>query len=300
MPCFRPMQAYQHIAGGRLVWSAKRDCLPITVPCSRCIGCRQNHAAGWQFRIMAQAQMHPFGESSFVTLTYRPEAEPQYGSLFYPHVQQFIRALRFQYPDVKVSFYCVGEYGPTTDRPHYHLCIFGVGFRGSRTPVAKGPSGHLCYSTPELSRLWPHGFSSVGDLTVESAAYVARHHINKINGPMAEAKYQRVLPETGEVIQLVPEFSHMSRRPGIGASWFAKWGSDVFPRDGVIRNGKQLPAPRYFFKLLERTDEDLAEWVKAERYKKSFVNFEHTTPARLAVREKCAILNLARGPGRSL
>ena len=81
--------------------------------------------------------------------------------------------------------------------------------------------------------MWPHGFSVVGSVTFESAAYVARYVMKKVTG-------ERSLDHYGG---LKPEYTTMSRRPGIGAGWLRRFSSDVFPLDRVIVNGKK-PARR--------------------------------------------------------
>ena len=66
----------------------------------------------------------------------------------------------------------------------------------------------------------------VGDVSFQSAGYVARYSLKKVNGDLAAAHYRRVDPDTGEVFDLVPEFAHMSLKPGIGASWFDRFYGD--------------------------------------------------------------------------
>lgn len=44
----------------------------------------------------------------------------------------------------------------------------------------------------------------------------------------------------------------MSLKPGIGAHWFLKYHSDVYPRDEVILRGRSLRPPKYYDKLYTR------------------------------------------------
>jgi hypothetical protein len=66
--------------------------------------------------------------------------------------------------------------------------------------------------------------------------------------------YQKIDEITGEVIQLEPEFNSMSKHPGLGQSWFEKYSSDVYPDDFVLINGRKTKPPRYYDKLLERSN----------------------------------------------
>ena len=98
------------------------------------------------------------------------------------------------------------------------------------------------YTSAILNELWSFGFSTIGDVTFESAAYVARYVMKKITGDKAESHYQG----------RVPEYTTMSRRPGIGKPWFEKFGSDVYPADEVvIRGGIVCQPPKYYDSLYD-------------------------------------------------
>ena len=49
----------------------------------------------------------------------------------------------------------------------------------------------------------------------------------------------------------MPEYCTMSRKPGIGKTWFEKYQSDVYPHDYCEINGKKIPPPRYYDDLLK-------------------------------------------------
>ena len=70
--------------------------------------------------------------------------------------------------------------------------------------------------------------SCIGDVSFQSAAYIARYCVQKVTGQLAESHY-RVITEDGEIIDREPEFNHMSLKPGIGAEWLKRYKSDVFP-----------------------------------------------------------------------
>jgi hypothetical protein len=58
----------------------------------------------------------------------------------------------------------------------------------------------------------------------------------------------------------------MSRRPGIGSDWFARYGGDVFPSDEVVvRGGVKCKPPKFYDKLMEAYDPDMFRDVKSQR-----------------------------------
>lgn len=222
---------------------------------------------------MHENSMHPM--SSFVTLTYESSANP---SLNYVDFQLFMKRLRKSFPS-PVRHFTVGEYG-SLSRPHFHTLLFGC-FFGDRKKHAKN-----LWRSEKLEKLWPHGFSTIGNVTFQSAGYCARYVCEKVTGPIAKEHYQRVNRSTGEIVDVVPEFAHMSLKPGIGYPWFQKYWREVYlARDGVVVNGKTFPPPRYYDKLLDVTAPDLSCEKEYERYLTSQKFVDDCTPERLLVRE---------------
>jgi hypothetical protein len=72
------------------------------------------------------------------------------------------------------------------------------------------------YKSDTLDELWGQGITEIGNVTFDSAAYVARYIMKKVTGPMAEEHYEVLQEETGEIGEREPEYTTMSRRPGIG------------------------------------------------------------------------------------
>lgn len=286
MPCFTPLKAYK-APGGGIAFDSKRGYgdRPLELPCGQCIGCRVARSRQWALRCVHEAAMHE--RNCFVTLTYSPESLPADGSLNVKHWQKFAKRLRKNVG--KFRFFHCGEYGDRNLRPHYHACIFGMDFSDDRRLWSKSGVNRL-YVSDSLSDTWKLGFATVGSLTYESAAYVARYVMKKRTGPQAAEHYERVNPETGEVFSVVPEYVTMSRRPGIGATWFEKYVDDVFPRDEVVYQGRKFRVPRYYDDLLERrpSGPSLLLDLKAKRCYAAGQHSEDLTPDRLRDREFCA------------
>lgn len=229
---------------------------------------------------MHEAQLHG-SDNCFVTLTYDEAHLPAGGSLTYRHFQLFCKKLRNA--GYKFRFFMCGEYGDQFKRPHYHACMFG--YRPTDLQLFSEARGHRLYTSESLAAHWGRGFVSIGELTQESAAYTARYCLKKITGPEADEYYQHV-DQFGEIHNVEPEFAHMSRRPGIGADWFAKYLTDVYPRDGVIMNGRKYKPPRFYDALLEKVLPDEREFLDLVRYQKSNNIGDDCSPERLCVRER--------------
>jgi len=288
MPCYHPLKGYrarhQNQSGKRSVVFKAKDGftdLPVTINCGQCIGCRLERSRQWAIRCVHEAQLNT--DNSFITLTYDNKNIPRGGTLKKEHFQKFMKRLRFKLRPKIIRYYHCGEYGENTARPHYHALIFNHAFPDKIQYSIN--DGNPLYISEELNKLWTYGFSTIGELNFDTAAYVARYVLKKVNGPMAEEHYQSLDPETGELSKIEPEYTTMSRRPGIGSRWYDKYKSEVYPNDDVIINGKKMKPPRYYDGLYEKeaeTDYGIIvkkRKIKAKKYK------DNQTPERLKVRE---------------
>lgn len=212
------------------------------VPCGQCLGCRLDWAADWALRCEKEAKCWP--HNAFVTLTYSDEELPIGGTsrstVSKREFQLFMKRLRKELGE-GIRFFASGEYGETNERAHYHALLFNCSFpdrvrwRESR--------GHTLYRSPLLERLWPFGFSTIGEVNFQTANYVARYVVKKLRGSMALQQYS----------DREPPFILMSRNPGIGAEWFSRNSSDVYPEGSIIYGeARKRRAPRYFDKLHSR------------------------------------------------
>lgn len=224
--------------------------------------------------------------NSFVTLTYDDDHLPANGDLNYPDYQLFMRRLRKA--GLKARFFMVGEYGGITQRPHYHALLFGQNFAHDRKVVRMNQHQHPLYTSETLQRLWPLGSSELGELTFESAAYCSRYCLKKITGEPADLHYRR-LSDGGELVQVQPEFARMSLKPGIGRSWFEKWGEDLERGDKAFIYDRAYKTPRYFDDLRRLKDAERFEETEFERYMRSQDYIGENTPERLAVRAAVAV-----------
>ena len=158
------------------------------------------------------------------------------------------------------------------------------------------------YRSDALEKLWPYGFSTVGELNFETAAYTARYCMKKINGKKLEEidpetglkPYERVHTQTGEIITVQPEYVTMSLKPGIGKTWYDEFKADCYPSDFITHKGKKFRVPKYYDYLYEKDEPEEFEEIKAKRPLKAEQFKEDQTPDRLAARERCAAARLAK------
>lgn len=297
MPCYSPLKGYR---AAKLNSSGRRPIVfkpaeafiggakisQVQIPCGQCIGCRLERSRQWAIRCVHESQLHE--KNCFITLTFRQacpwwpaqrpadRVDPTY-SLHKFYVQDFMKRLRFKFAGSHKSgiryFHC-GEYGEEFERPHHHACLFNFDFPDKY--FWKNSGGFPLYRSPILEELWPHGYSSIGACTFETAAYVARYVTKKINGKMAAGHYGSRLPE----------YVTMSRRPGIAHGWLQKYASDVYPADSIIiRNNLKCKPPKYYDKMFDLTNPGDFRNVKRERIIRARDNPDNT-PERLEVRHK--------------
>jgi hypothetical protein len=285
--CVRPLKAWQTPSGAVLFSAPSVGDRALDLPCGQCIECRLARSREWAVRCMHEASMYvpteddPYVGSWFVTLTYDDDHVPSDGNLQPEELQLYLKRVRKKFGSVR--FFACGEYGDETSRPHYHLCMFGLRLRD--LVYYRGSADARLYNSREFGSCWRFGFTVVGAVTFDSAAYVARYVTKKVTKDHAAA---RVSPLPNRV----SEFGRMSLRPGIGESWLRKYVDDVYNYDHVVINGRECRPPRYY-------DRKLAEWNlprlythKQARQLKAERSEDQNTPAQLAAREAIAVARL--------
>jgi hypothetical protein len=295
MPCYSPLQGYRakfvnEKTGKRpIVFNPNHGFsdLPVTVPCGRCVGCRLEYSRQWAIRCVHEAQMHE--HNAFITLTYAPEHMPSDYSIHKEELQKFFKRLR-KHLDCDIRYFACGEYGEKSNRPHYHAIVFGTDFPDKF--LHSESNGNYLWRSPTLEKAWKKGHSLIGDVTFESAAYVARYVMKKRKGDEEEiAEHYKLLdPETGEIHQLEPEFCLMSRRPGIGKTWLEKFKTDT-DKDFITLRGKKMSLPKYYDSVLEQLGEELEE-RKLQRMRS--LDKSDNTFDRLRVKEKVKKAQIAQ------
>lgn len=287
MACYSPLTPYKKRGGGiTFQKSESLNAEKTTIPCGQCLGCRLEHSRQWAIRCVHEASL--YDANSFITLTYNDQNYPPFGSLNKKTFQDFMKRLRKKLHPLKIRYYHCGEYGAKLSRPHYHAIIFNYDFPDKK--FLKKINGVPLYTSQLLSEIWGFGFVTVGDVTFESAAYVARYVLKKINGEQKEQHYKTIDAETGEVNNLQQEYVTMSRKPGIAREWYNRFKDDVFPSDEVIlinkNKAKKLHPPSFYTKIYQHENPEEYEKLKNKRAEGLKKHKKNNTKERLAVREK--------------
>ena len=231
------------------------------VPCGGCLSCRLQKATEWSVRCS-----HQYSTSNqvgcFLTLTYSDENLPEGGVLVRRHIQLFMKRLRkhlYGNSGGPLKYFCCGEYGDKNLRPHYHLIIFGYDFPEGRDRLenyqkSSSSKFKLRIKNKLLDRLWTYGHYSIGELSYESAKYVASYSLKKSIGHQTE-------------VNGVKEFIGCSQ--GLGKDWLLKNINDVYKNDYVVvktsKSTFKMRPPRYYDRLLKKYDKENFDIVIKKR-----------------------------------
>lgn len=232
--------------------------LKMVFPCGKCPICLSNDSKDWTLRLQMEQQNSI--NSKFITLTYNEHNIVLHGTtriLVKRDLQLFIKRLRQRiadkFPDFpKLRFFAVGEYGPTTARPHYHAILFNL------------PDNFNLHRL--IEDCWNKGFITVSDITPGRISYVSSYSLfGFLFNSMADPEIPR-------------PFRVMSRRPGIGSSWITPRRSEYYSHrpEGIIFNGFTYRYPRYFKDKIFSTEESKQFYQdNACRHHKQQANIYH-------------------------
>lgn len=142
-----------------------------------------------------------------------------------PDFQKFMKRLRKRMPeDLRLKYYCCGEYGSRNWRPHYHLLLFNF-------PLSGQPLHDF------VEDVWSLGEVHVGDVTPASIDYTLKYMCKPSRVPLHRNDTR------------IPEFSLMSK--GLGLSYLTseviEWHNANVERAYIVRpGGVKISIPRYY------------------------------------------------------
>ena len=322
MTCFDPMKMFVAAVPHPATGKRGLTCNPIKalnshvakrIPCGRCNGCRVDKRKQLAIRVMHECKMHSF--NYFITLTQSMEARPRSNSLAKRDLQLFHKRMRSHYgicpPHRILKFFACGEYGEHQDNPHYHSIVMSdVELFTDKVFWKKTEDGPV-WKSAELEKLWPNGICEITSTSFGTAAYVAGYALKKMLSD-DDPSLVRISPVDGQWHTVEPEFATMSRRPGLGSTWFDKYQADAFPSDFLVVGRNKVKPPKYYLdKLKTRGVVDAAHArpghvlrdqgneaspiLDARRaHASSPAARANSTPDRLAVRSELLALNLKR------
>ena len=243
----------------------------VLVGCGKCVGCNADNNKIWAERMMSETAYSK--TAYFLTITYDDEHLPKNHQLVKKDLRDFIKKIRnfyyqkFNYDGIR--FYAVGEYGSKSARPHYHAIIwnmplYDIDFYAMNLDRPKFHIKKVGYSetskenlveVKELSDLWNKGYVVVGNVSRASCNYVARY-VNK-------KKLSGVMNKDLKYLGIESEFSLMSRRPGIGFTYYDQnWRKLLNNNLVYFIDGEKFIASRYFEKYLEKYHPDYLSLYK--------------------------------------
>lgn len=261
----------------------------IKIPCGKCIGCRLDYSRQWALRAVNEAMCHK--DNTFVTLTFDDDHLPEDRSVHKSYISSWMKRFRKKFGN-DIRFMLCGEYGEKFQRPHYHILFFNFKFPDQKYWSQR--HGQIYYRSSMLEDVWRdpcassgNGYSVIGDVTFESAAYVGRYVTKKFDGLLAEKKYQG----------REKEFLHVSRMPGLGYDFIIKNYQEILNRGYcVLPNGHKAPIPRYYLDVVKDVNPDLYNSFKVDKLHEMvnnlFVEDLDKTQQRLEVREELHKLKL--------
>lgn len=205
------------------------------VNCGRCPYCRQRHIKGWIFRL-EQEQMRS-ENAYFVTLTYNNKnlerTESNLPTLNHEHVKNFLKKLR-KNNKYTIKYYCVGEYGTRTNRPHYHMILFNV---SKAYEYDKKQKCKILYSEQErIAKHWNKGFIHIDAVNENTIAYTLKY-LDKPSNTFRDNDDRK------------SKYAAMSN--GLGDNYLSnetikKHKGDIKRMYILDRGGIKIPIPRYY------------------------------------------------------
>lgn len=238
-------------------WNGNKYRRITPIPCGRCLDCQLNYARQWATDCMLEKKYWSDDQCWFITLTYSDEYLPTYEykredgknykgiSLRKKDYQDFLKRLRAHY-HCSCKYLLAGEYGSQTQRPHYHMIIFGLPLNTTKFKyIGKNNNGDALWTEPELEKIWGKGNIIIGQVTFKSISYVVRYTIKKWKNKDANLN---------KLYGRIDEFIAMSQ--GIGQRYYEDNKEKIIKQGGVISELGSITLPKRFLRKLEKEDSE--------------------------------------------
>lgn len=219
----------------------------MAFPCGRCYPCLRRRVSGWSFRLVKEAEVST--SAYFITFTYDAEhirITPRgFMTLNKRDFQLFMKNLRWasRANPVPIKYFCAGEYGTKSWRPHFHAIMFNLELSTlvgdnfflqiQNKLIPLDGSSHKFHSP-----LWPHGHFTIGQVMDASVGYTLKYVMKESRVPL-HANDDRV-----------PEFQLMSK--GLGSAYLTpamkRWHKKALLDRYYLplKDGKKVALPRYY------------------------------------------------------
>lgn len=220
----------------------------MKLPCGRCTECISKRAMEWSVRVRHELSLHK--ENSFITLTYDDKNLPSQKQIdenrsYY--FQNFMKRLRKKLKR-PLRYMVSHEFGSQTYRLHHHVIIFGYNPQNQKF-LKTTNGGSQLFTSDEISKLWQHGFHSIGTANEKTAYYIASYALKG-------KRHTVTNPTSGELME-VQDSMDVSKRPAIGYEYFIQNYSQIMQTEKIV--------PRYYLKKLQDINPQLHEHYENER-----------------------------------
>lgn len=237
----------------------------LPAPCGHCIACRLRNRLIWTFRIEEEVKDNVY--TAFATLTYSEAFRSRFTinvktddglvvedvpSIPYDDLQafndRFKKRLKYKF-GISLRWFCVGEYGGETNRPHFHCLYF---FNHPNRDVV---NNNVAFFPSVFRDCWPYG--SILDFQqiqgVGAAGYCNKYISNNWNDKL----FGDQTPSKSLKSQLIGR-GYIDRMK----AWHL---ADPDNRLYVPYNGKKIPLPRTFLYKIFGLSKDKKSALEIER-----------------------------------
>lgn len=246
----------------------------LLVPCGKCYYCRMQKRTAWVFRMVQELKINP--NCAFVTFTYNDDnikylrkrfdrykfkkwykllgKNFESATLDKQDSTDLIKACQHKIKQMfgkraLVRYYITGEYGDTTDRPHFHGVFWFP--------------GKVDYDE-FFKSVWQYGNIDIQEVTPANINYISKHQMKDCKGNLYQQKF-------------APIFSTMTRyNGGLGSSFLAdeniyNFYSESRENKYVILNNYKIPLPQFYRKKLydKMTPQEWEKLLKTQTEKLS-------------------------------
>lgn len=143
-----------------------------TVPCGKCAACLSNRRTAWVSRL--SYELFHSSNSHFFTLTFDDdhlvydikERKPVALLDFVSKFMENVKSKLFRKQKNPLKYFVVSEYGPKTQRPHFHMLLFNL---------------PLSVDLRTIENLWYHGNIKVDTINGARIGYVTKYCLSKID-----------------------------------------------------------------------------------------------------------------------
>lgn len=208
------------------------------LPCGKCLGCLKKRRTDWYLRCLHES--YEYDTSVVITLTYNDDSlgDP---SLEYRDYQLFMKRLRKKFSNIKIRFFCCGEYGSKRGRKHWHAILYNCDFEDKIIHEKK--EKYTLYRSQILADLWGKGFVTFGYFNASSCHYATKYIVKAV---YEKKKYSSE--------NKLPPMIRMSTNGGLGIHYLKRYMEQLKIGYKVMVGKVKYGLPKFYLKKLKDYD----------------------------------------------